>query len=214
MGLPTTQSGEIAPAAAAMLEQALERADAVLVGPAMANGEETRDLTRVLLASATGGAMVLDAGAVSSAASLADDIRRARCTVVMTPHCGEMAALMKMEKVDVENGQLDVARAAADRFGAIVILKSATTVIANPNGEILIYASECPGLGTAGSGDVLAGIIAGLLARRAEPLTAAAWGVWLHGACGRAISQKVGAIGFIARELPPLLPGLLAQHTD
>jgi ADP-dependent NAD(P)H-hydrate dehydratase len=210
IGLPTTGNGEVASSAARSLETSLDRADAVLVGPAMANGDDVRDLTGALLRTANKEtAMVLDAGAVSCAAPLKDAIREAKCAVVLTPHCGEMASLMNMDKCEVEDEQVQTAMAAALQFGATVALKSSTTVIATPEGEILTYDSQCPGLGTAGSGDVLAGVIAGLLARGVEPLSAVAWGVWLHGACGREASNRGGAIGFMARDLPPLVPALL-----
>jgi hydroxyethylthiazole kinase-like uncharacterized protein yjeF len=210
IGLPTTGTGEVASSAARSLETSLDRADAVLVGPAMANGDDVRDLTRALLRMANKeSAMVLDAGAVSCAAPLKDAIREAKCAVVLTPHCGEMASLMNMDKCEVEDEQVQTALTAALQFGATVALKSSTTVIATPEGDILTYDSQCPGLGTAGSGDVLAGVIAGLLARGVEPLSAVAWGVWLHGACGREASSRRGAIGFMARDLPPLVPALL-----
>jgi hydroxyethylthiazole kinase-like uncharacterized protein yjeF len=210
IGLPATPEGEVASGAAKSLETSLERADAVLIGPAMADDDDIRDLTCALLGMAKKQSpMVLDAGAVSCAEPLEDAIREAACAVVLTPHCGEMASLMNMKKAEVEDGQADIALAAALRFGATVALKSSTTVIATPQGDVLTYDSQCPGLGTAGSGDVLAGVIAGLLARGAEPLAAVGWAVWLHGACGREASIRQGVIGFMARDLPPLLPTLL-----
>jgi NAD(P)H-hydrate repair Nnr-like enzyme with NAD(P)H-hydrate dehydratase domain len=89
------------------------------------------------------------------------------------------------------------------------VLKHARTIIATPDGQALVHDSDTPGLATGGSGDVLSGIIGGLLARGAPPLVAAGWGVWLHGAAGRAAAQQVGPIGFLARDLPQHLPKLM-----
>jgi hydroxyethylthiazole kinase-like uncharacterized protein yjeF len=212
VGLPTTGEGEIAREAAGTLKPFVSRSDALLIGPAMSDGADTRDLVQALLRVTTpDSAVLLDAGAVSSAASLRDKINGAGVPVVMTPHCGEMASLMEIPKQEVEQSQPDVARAAASRFKATIVLKSSSTVIAAPTGEMLTYCSRCPGLGTAGSGDVLAGVIAGLLARGVEPLVASAWGVWLHGACGREAARTRGPIGFMARDLPPLLPSLMER---
>lgn len=212
IGLPTTKEGEIASQASVTLGPSIDRSDAILIGPAMSDGDETRDLVRaLLLAAGQETAVLLDAGAVSSAGTLCDDIRNAGSSIVLTPHCGEMASLMDLDKAEVEAAQPDVARNAARRFGATIVLKSSSTVIATPDGDLLRYDSDCPGLGTAGSGDVLAGVIAGLLARGVEPLTASAWGVWLHGTCGREAARAVGPIGFMARDLPPFLPQSLQR---
>src|SRR6185295_14393590 len=100
---------------------------------------------------------------------------------ILTPHHGEMASLTGATLEQIAADPLDCARSAAQIFNAIVVLKAGKTVIAAPDGTTLVYASGCPGLATGGSGDVLAGIIAGLAARGACALTAAAWGVWLHG---------------------------------
>lgn len=101
------------------------------------------------------------------------------------------------------------ARDTAKRFGAIVALKADETIVAAPGEPSLVYRSQAPGLGTAGSGDVLAGVIGGLLARGAEPRVATAWGVWLHGEAGRAASSEIGPIGFRASELAAYIPALL-----
>lgn len=210
VGLPDTDEGEIARRAIETILPFVDRSDAILIGPAMADGDEARDLVSALLrATPRDGAVLLDAGAVSSATPLSADMKSAACPIVLTPHCGEMASLMEMDKSEVERDQADVAFAAAQRFGATVVLKSSSTVIASPAGDLLTYDSHCPGLGTAGSGDVLAGVIAGLLARGVEPLAASAWGVWLHGSCGQEVARTAGAIGFMARDLPPLLPSLM-----
>jgi ADP-dependent NAD(P)H-hydrate dehydratase len=103
-----------------------------------------------------------------------------------------------------------LAQEAARRFQATVLLKGPETWIACPREGLLRYPGGGPGLATGGSGDVLAGIIGGLMARGAAPRLAAAWGVWLHGEAGRRLAERVGPLGFLARELPEEIPRLLA----
>ena len=93
-----------------------------------------------------------------------------------------------------------------------MVLKSADTIIADPSGELLRYPGKAPGLGTAGSGDVLAGVIGGLLARGVEPIVASGWGVWLHGAAGEAAAAESGPLGFLARDVLPHLPAVIAKQ--
>lgn len=214
LSLPADSEGEIATGAVPKLITSIQRADAILIGPAMASGENATAVTSAALAHAPDGSViVLDAGAINCCAQITEEQRSAGHSLIITPHCGEMAALLDMEKAEVQSRLEQIAILAARRFGAFVVLKSRSTVIATPFGEALTYASECPGLGTAGSGDVLAGIIGGLCARGLAPLSAAAWGVWLHGESGRLAAREIAGGGFLARELPPRLPVLLESMT-
>ncbi|MDB5738055.1 MAG: hypothetical protein JWO65_1723, partial [Sphingomonas bacterium] len=207
--LPTNPDGEIAADAGQQLVDALSHADTLILGPAMSACDDVPPLMRELLHHPRDDlSILLDAAAASSARGLEKVLSRHGGRVVLTPHCGEMASLMELEKKAVEQDQTAIAAQAATRFGAIVVLKSVRTVIAAPDGTLLEYHSDTPGLGTGGSGDVLAGVIGGLMARGADPLVAAAWGVWLHGEAGRAAAHHCGPVGFLARELPALLPRL------
>ena len=131
--------------------------------------------------------------------------------MILTPHHGEMAALTGLPLGEIGGEPATHALAAAERFGAIVALKAERTVIAKPTGEVLLFEGGCPGLATGGSGDVLAGIAGGLAARGADPLTAIAWAVWLHGSAGRVLAERIGATGFLARELLPKIPRLMGS---
>jgi NAD(P)H-hydrate repair Nnr-like enzyme with NAD(P)H-hydrate dehydratase domain len=93
-------------------------------------------------------------------------------------------------------------------------VKGAESRIVAPDGRAWLFTGGVPGLGVSGSGDVLAGIVGGLLARGAPPLTALLWAVWLHGEAGTALSKKVGPVGFLAREIADEVPGLLRRHCD
>ena len=97
----------------------------------------------------------------------------------------------------------------ADRYGAVVLVKGAESHVVAPDGAAWRYRGGGPGLGVSGSGDVLAGIVGGLLARGAEPLTALLWAVWLHGEAGPRLAKRVGPLGFLAREIPGEVPALL-----
>ncbi|MEJ7927736.1 NAD(P)H-hydrate dehydratase [Sphingobium sp. AN641] len=213
IALPAGDDGEIALAGAAMLTEAIERCDTLVIGPGMSNGETTAALVAALLGRPREGlSVLLDAAAISGAGTLDTVIAGHRGRTVMTPHHGEMAALTGIAIEAVSAAPNDAALLVARRFDAVVVLKAAQTVIACPDGCLLHYGSDCVGLATGGSGDVLAGVIGGLMARGAAPRTAAAWGVWLHGEAGGLAASRIGPIGFLARELPPLIPALLKDR--
>lgn len=180
------------------------RRNCVLIGPGCGVGAETRAM--VLACLATEKAVVLDADALTSFAASADDLFRAIGTrdaaTVMTPHEGEFSRLFGPEKGE---GKLARARAAALRSGAIVVFKGPDTVVAAPDGRAAIATNAPPWLATGGSGDVLAGIILGLLAQSRDSWTAATAGVWLHGAAGTLAGR-----GLIAEDLPEVLPKILS----
>ncbi|PVM93664.1 NAD(P)H-hydrate dehydratase [Caulobacter endophyticus] len=182
------------------LVEALDQADAVLIGPGMEKSLEdlAKHLSRRVRAS-----LVLDAGGLAAAECAGAEVR------VLTPHAGEMATLLGKEKSQVEADPVAAAREAARRFGAAVVMKGARTVVVMPDGRVARYAGGGPGLGVSGSGDVLAGVIAGLLARGVAPFEASAWGVYLHGEAGRRLAERVGVLGFLAREIAAEIPRLL-----
>jgi NAD(P)H-hydrate repair Nnr-like enzyme with NAD(P)H-hydrate dehydratase domain len=128
---------------------------------------------------------------------------------VLTPHIGEMAALLECDAAGIEADRPAAVRRAAAHFGAVVMLKGSTTLVADPGGALFAYAGGGVGLATGGSGDVLAGIVAGLAARGAPPLEATLWAVWLHGEAGRRCAEQIAPLGFLARELLAQVPGLM-----
>jgi ADP-dependent NAD(P)H-hydrate dehydratase len=211
VALPEDDSDIAAAAGPLVAEQAAEH-HAVVLGPGMANKDAAARLIRALAeAPAKGTHLVLDAAAVACAGPLCDLLECYAGRLVLTPHEGEMAGLLERDVAEVSAAREKTVQEAAAKFRAVVLLKGSQTLIAAPDGTLLHYRGGGVGLATAGSGDVLAGVIGGLLARGADPLTATGWGVWLHGEAGQTLARDVAPIGFLARDLLPVLPGLLPR---
>lgn len=183
------------------------KAAAVLIGPALGLDEQAREWVMAAL----GGdwPLVLDADALTHLAAMQEQgfarihARRAAC--VLTPHEGEFARLIGTEgEFSPRRSKCERARSAARAAGAVIVLKGADSVIASPDGRATINTSGSPSLATAGSGDVLGGMIAGLLAQGMPAFEAACAGVWLHGRAG----ERLG-LGLIADDLPEALPSLI-----
>jgi hydroxyethylthiazole kinase-like uncharacterized protein yjeF len=211
IALPTGRRGEIAPNGASRLGEAVEGADAVLVGPGMLDVRACRELVARILSMLRGATLVLDAGALAELGRIRRTLRDADAQVVLTPHRGEMAALLGVSTESVEANPLGIAQRAAEEFGATVVLKGAETFVVGRRGTPLRYDGGTIGLATSGSGDTLAGVITGLAARGADAQRAAAWGVYLHGAAGQTLGRRVGRLGYLARELLDEIPAELRR---
>jgi hydroxyethylthiazole kinase-like uncharacterized protein yjeF len=209
-GLEETPDGGIHPSAAGRLKAPIQRCDAVLIGPGMMDEAAVAALTADLLRTVDGPAFVLDAAALAGLRASAKLLHGHDGRLVLTPHAGEMAALFDLEKSEVLADPLAVARCAAAELRCVVALKGGCTYIVAPSGNTWFYDGGSVGLATSGSGDTLAGIVTGLLARGASPVEAAQWAVYLHGEAGNRLCRSVGPLGFLARELLAEVPRILA----
>jgi len=201
-GLLPDKNGEISKLSKILMADS-QHANAILLGPGMRPSETCLGSITTLIRRGSR-PIVLDAGGIRAC-------RTYSCPLLITPHAGEMASLMAMERDQIEAEPLDVAREVAFSRNAFVALKGATTYVVSPGGEVWIHEGGSPGLGTSGSGDVLAGILTGLLARGANAEQALVWAVWLHAQAGKELSKQLGPMGFLAREIALEVPRLLAR---
>ncbi|MFY9615910.1 MAG: NAD(P)H-hydrate dehydratase [Candidatus Dormiibacterota bacterium] len=184
--------------------------DACIIGPGLGREYSTRRMVLDLLSQISTPAVV-DADALNALASQPKQIGRMRRRLVLTPHPTEMARLTGLTVEAIQADRIGVAGRFAKEWGQVVVLKGAGTVIADPDGRIHVNSHKNPALATAGTGDVLAGIIGGFLAQGLEPFPAAVAGVYVHGAAGEEIAAKMGDTGALASDLLPLIPGVIRR---
>ena len=220
--------GVLTPAALKILEPAFEGYKALLLGPGLGREKTTVDFVRQLLGLRPAGrraamgflaretveearphelpAAVVDADALNALAETPDWWRETEARLILTPHPGELARLRQMEIKDIQADRLAAATEAAAEWGQIVVLKGAYTVVASPDGRATILPFANPALASAGTGDVLAGAIAGFLAQGLAPESAAVVGAYVHGLAGELVRDRTGETGALATDLLPLLP--------
>ena len=209
-GFPATADGGIDPDAADGILELAATADAVLIGPGMKDADAIGALLAKLLPRLTAGGpvLVVDAGAILALEPKTHALRHLEGGVILTPNTDELAAIAGVERDVVEADARAVVVDVATAVGAAVAVKG---WVAAPDGRCWSHEGGTVGLGTSGSGDVLAGCVAGLAARGAEPAQAAAWGLYAHGRAGEVLSERFGPVGFLARELLDELPAVLAH---
>jgi ADP-dependent NAD(P)H-hydrate dehydratase len=209
IGMDEDEDGGFAESAVGPLGQLASEVDAVVAGPGMFESPACGRLAAELLGGPA--ALALDAGLLRSLLPHASASKQAKQAPILLPHAGELAALLECEKAEVEQDPVGCGRVCAERYRALTLVKGVTSHVVHRDGRIWTYQGGAPGLGVSGSGDILAGIVAGLLARGAEPLHALLWSVWLHGEAGARLAGKVGPVGFLARELADEIPALLPR---
>ena len=204
LGMPEDDDGGFAAAAVQPLAREAAQADAVVAGPGVRRNGACGLLGRALLES--NAALAFD---VALLKSLRQPDHGRKVSPVLLPNADELAALLDANEDMVERDPLGSGLRAAELYRSVVLIKGVTSHVVTPDGEVWTYDGGAPGLGVSGSGDVLAGIVGGLLARGAEPLNALLWAVWLHGEAGAALARTIGPIGFLAREIADEVPKLL-----
>jgi len=198
---------------ATLLAKLAGRMGAVALGPGIPTGPNMRGVVRDL-AARLAVPMVLDADALNLLGTeIARVLNITPAPRILTPHPGEMARLTGRRVDEVESDRLGVVRDVAGRAKAVVVLKGARTLVAAPDGTVYVNPAATGALATAGSGDVLTGLIGSLLAQGMEPVAAARAGVFIHGAAGEALGARLGS-GVMAGDLPDAIAAVIQSHLE
>ncbi len=213
VGCRETPAGGIDPANASRLTELGSGCNAVLIGPGMMDEAAVAELTSELLKRLETPVFVLDASAFATLNPTALPGGHAG-KIVVTPHSGEMAKFLALPREEVERAPLHAARQAAAALQAVIAMKGASTHVVSPDGEAWLCENGSIGLATSGSGDTLAGILAGLLARGTHPALATVWAVYMHAEAGRRLAKRNGTLGLLAREIPGEIPGIMQELSD
>lgn len=223
------EMGVLIPDAIKVLAKRIGDYEALLLGPGLGREKETIEFVQQLLSVEPGKRgrigflaneeaveekltlppLVIDADGLNALADTPNWWEQLKGPCILTPHPGEMSRLTGLKIAEIEADRLGVARQMAEKWGQVVILKGAYTVIANPDGKVVINPFANPGLATAGSGDVLAGAIVGFLAQGLTPFQAAVVGAYVHGLAGELVRQELGGAGMVAGDLLPMLPKVI-----
>jgi len=210
IGHAETEEGCVDPSAIGPIVEYAREAQAVLLGCGLQSGPPLEALLDALLGcGADRLPLVLDAAVLGCVAPRAEALRCWPGGAAILPHAGEMAGILGCSRGEVEADPEAAARRAAGALGIVTLVKGPFSYVVAPDGRAFRFEGGGVGLATSGSGDTLAGIVGGLAARGADPLTAALWGVYIHGEAGRLLGERVGRIGFLAREILDLVPGIV-----
>lgn len=182
-----------------------EKVDAVALGPGLSTKGQVAGLVEALV-DKVDKPLVIDADALNVLCSKAALLRKREAPTILTPHPGELSRLMDCSTEEIQADRLLAARSAADLFEAVVVLKGAATVTAEPNGEAWISPFSNNGMASGGMGDVLTGVIAALMAANDDPMTSAVAGVYLHGLAGDIAAREMGPRGFLATDVAERIP--------
>jgi ADP-dependent NAD(P)H-hydrate dehydratase len=206
VALAETSTGTVSGSNVDLCKGLVDEADVVLLGPGLDDISQTTELLTGLLPSTKGAVVVLDAYAIGALSKLGPEPRQRSDSgeLVLTPNSAEAGRLLGRDVDDLDTDVAEIAR----EYAAVVTCRG---TIADPDGSVWRVSTGHPGLATAGSGDVLAGVVAGLLARGATPAQAVCWATYLHAAAGDRLAARVGPVGFLARELMDELPALLIE---
>jgi hydroxyethylthiazole kinase-like uncharacterized protein yjeF len=209
IGLPEAEDGGFDADAIDRIDELASDVEAVVAGPGVRRNPACKRIADSLLESDA--ALALDVAFLETLEPLHERELKRSTRPVLLPNRDELVALLGCDPEQVEGDPVGCGCRAAQLYCSVVLVKGVTSHIVEPGGESWTYDGGAPGLGVSGSGDVLAGIVGGLLARGAEPLNALLWAVWLHGEAGARLAEKVGPIGFLAREIAGEIPDLLPR---
>jgi NAD(P)H-hydrate epimerase len=203
--LPETGEGTISLEAEKVLKELAEGKDAVAIGPGLTTRGETLELVRKFLPSVSA-PVIVDADAIHALGERFDILRGRKGPTLLTPHPGEMAGLLRKTSKEVQDRRIETVQEFCSRQNCFLVLKGAYTLVGGPDGRVFINPTGNPGMATAGSGDVLTGIIAGFSAQGLDPLSAAKAGVFIHGLAGDLAAHEIGEAGLIAGDIIDRIP--------
>ena len=204
--LPETSAGTISADALDRIQQLAKGMTVVAIGPGISRNPQTAELVRSLIAT-TESPMVVDADGLNAFEGCSDELNGKGRTLVITPHPGEMARLLGSTVADVQKDRLGVARKFAHEHDVILVLKGNRTLVVQPGGEAWVNMTGNPGMSTGGTGDILTGMVAGMMAQHPKnPFEAVLAAVYLHGLAGDVMREKVGEHSLIATDLLLGLP--------
>jgi len=193
-----------------VIENLLGTSSVCVIGPGMSGYPEANAVLRFVLEK-SGIPLLIDADGLNALQGDTNILKGRQVPIVLTPHPGEMARLTGKSIEEIQANRMDIARAYAQEWGVILVLKGNKTVIAEPSGNIHINISGNPGMATAGSGDVLSGMIGGLIAQGMKPQDAAITGVYLHGKAGDLAEKAKGQRGLIAGDIISAIPDIISR---
>jgi NAD(P)H-hydrate epimerase len=212
--LPELRPGVISPEAVKLIFLQLERYNVLLMGCGLGQSQPAVKLVRSILIDKHKQplpSLVLDADALNILATTPEWWTKLTDDAILTPHPGEMARLAEMTVEEVQANREVIARSLAAKWNKTIVLKGAYTVVASPEGKVKVSLIANPGLASAGTGDVLSGAIAGLVAQGLSLFDAAACGVYLHAEAGEMVRDKLGDAGMLASDLLPELPQVIKR---
>lgn len=209
--LPETKDGTLNPQALPEIVSTIERMDAVGIGPGLSQHPQTKDLLRQLLPKITK-PLVLDADGLNALAENLGIFKQRLLPMIVTPHPGEMGRLIRQSADEVQRDRERTAVEFAKLYKVIVVLKGYGTVVASFDGSVYINETGNPGMASGGFGDVLTGMIAGLLGQELSLFDAARLGVYLHGLAGDLAARERGEVGLLASDLVDRIPAAIRQY--
>lgn len=206
--LEETSDGSVALAALPHIRERADWADVIAIGPGLSLNEETREVVLEFVRTSDK-PIVLDADGIMFIASDLSVLRKRKHPTILTPHAGEMRKLTGFEADYIETNRVDAARSAAEKLNCVVCLKGSPTVTGTPGGDVYLNTTGNPGMATGGTGDVLTGVIASLVAQGMNPAEAAFCGVFIHGMAGDIAARAFGERSLMALDLLACIPEAL-----
>ncbi len=202
------EDGALAADAVAIVQERAERADAVVLGPGLGRADAALRFARTA-AAGIALPLLLDADGLNAHAGALESLRDRTAPTVLTPHAGELGRLLERDSAEIVAHRLESVRTAAQHAQAVVVLKGDDTLVAHPDGRVAVNGGGAPALATAGTGDVLSGVVGAYLAKGMDAFHAACAGVLVHAAAGRVAAREIGEEGVIASDVIAALPRAL-----